>query len=277
MTTPQEHLSTVVASSGTGDATSTVRALLELGLKKKLEQEKASRAAEGKDLREYPYVSEAGKCPRQLFFALTNVPRTETLTLDSWMNMRLGSKAEECYIELLEAAGVKVLTQERVELESDGEKVVGKLDLLIEVPEEVREIVPGLDPREVWEIKSKNSRALGWMLKKGGPDKDDGYVKQIRTYLHAKGIPQPTHARGKLVYTATGATKGEPLFHAWFVEYDAAEVEKDLAVLGQAMKGARAGTDPGIPKEYADQPTWPCRYCDWRGRCFPTRKEATCP
>lgn len=272
MTLPQEHLSTTVANYGTGDATGPVRALLEYGMKRRLEAERLERVAQGKEFREYPYVTEAGRCPRQVYFALTNEPKTEELTLDSYMTMRLGSKAEELYLELLEAAGVKILAQERIELESDGEKVVGKLDLVIEVPEDVREIVPGLDPREVWELKTKNSRALGWLIKRGGPDAQDGYVKQLGAYLHgaAKGLfPKPTKARGRLVYTAVGATKGEPLFHAWFVAYDGQAVEADLKTLGRAMKDARDRRDPGIPEAFKSCPNFPCRYCDWQRKCFP--------
>jgi hypothetical protein len=269
---PQQHLSGIVRESGTGEATEPVRTLLEYGLARKLEQEKAQRAAEGKDKREYPYVTDAGKCPRQLFFALTNVPRTEVMTLDSWMTLNIGRKAEELYIELLEAAGVTILTQERVELETDGEKVVGKLDLLIEVPEEVRALIPGLDERELWELKTKNSRALGWVIKRGGPEQDDGYTKQVNTYLHA-GIlgkfPSPTLARGRLIYTAVGATKGEPLFHAWFVDYAPEVAESDLKILGQAMKDARVGIDPGVPESYLKNPVWPCGYCDWKKLCHP--------
>jgi len=274
MAAPQVHLSTIVSEHGTGDATAPVRWLLEYGMARKLEQEAAERAAEGKALREYPYVSEAGKCKRQLFFALTNEPKTEAMTLDSYMTLRLGNKAEELYIELLEAAGVKILAQERVELDGNGEKVVGKLDLLIEIPEEVRRAVPGLDEREIWELKTKNSRALGWVIKRGGPDGEDGYVKQLRAYLHAAAggqVPPPTHARGRLVYTAVGATKGEPLFHAWFVPYDAGAAASDLAILGNAMRDARAGLDPGIPEEYAACPNYPCGYCDWKQKCFPRK------
>jgi hypothetical protein len=262
---PQEHLSTVVASSGTGDATAPVRALLEYGLRKKL-------AAEVDTREPGVHVSQAGKCPRQVFFSLTGVPKTEALTLDSYMTLRLGNKAEELYLDLLTAAGVTILTQQRVELEHDGETIHGTLDLLIEVPEEVRALIPGLDPRELWEIKTKNSRALGWILKRGGPDAEDGYVKQLRGYLHAADsgqIPKPTHARGRLVYTAVGATKGEPLFHAWFVPYDLDEAKKDLVFLSQAMKGARAGSDPGIPEAYKSCPNWPCGYCDHKRLCFP--------
>jgi len=269
---PQQHLSEVVAEHGTGDATGPVRALLKYGMRRKLEAEKQERISQGKEFREYPYVTDAGRCPRQVFFALTNVPRTQELTLDSYMTLRIGNKVEELYIDLLKAAGVTILTQERVELESDGEKVVGKLDLLIEVPEEVRALIPGLDERELWEVKTKNSRSLAWVIKRGGPEPDDGYAKQVRGYLHAAQqdmIPKPTQARGRLIYTAVGATKGEPLFHAWFVPYDGASVEKDLAILGQAMKDARAGNDPGIPKEYADCPNFPCNYCDWKRLCFP--------
>lgn len=268
----QEHLSSIAHKHGTGEATSAVRSLLELGMVKKLEQEKAQRAAEGKDKREYPYVSEAGKCARQVYFALTNEPKTEALTLDSYVTLRMGNKAEEIYMELLEAAGVTILAQERVELDGNGEKVVGKLDLLIEVPEHVRKLIPGLDEREIWELKTKSSRALGWLLKRGGPDAEDAYVKQIRAYVHAGETgkaPKPTKARGRLVYTATGATKGEPLFHAWFVEADSQAVENDLIALGQAMKDARDGLDPGIPPEFSNCPNFPCNYCDWRSLCFP--------
>lgn len=269
----QQHLASIVADSGTGDATAPVRALLEYGLQKKLEQERAARAAEGKEFREYPYVTDAGKCPRQVYFALTNTPRTESLTLDSWMTLNLGSKAEELYIALLEAAGVRILTQERVELESHGEKVVGKLDLLIEVPEEVRALIPGLEPRELWELKTKNSRALGWVIKRGGPEAEDAHRKQTRLYLNAAEkdlIPRPTLARGRLIYTAVGATKGEPLFHAWFVDYDRESAEKDLRDLAALQKLAKEKMDPGIPAAYRKEPpTFPCGYCDWKRICFP--------
>jgi hypothetical protein len=279
MSQPQMHLADVFRTHGSGEATADVRLLLEYGLARRLETERLARIAEGKEFREYPYVTDAGRCPRQVFFALTNVPKTEALTLDSWMTLSLGRKAEELYIELLEAAGVTILTQERVELEAQGEKVVGKLDLLIEVPEEVRALIPGLDPRELWEIKTKNSRALGWVMKRGGPEPDDGYAKQVRSYLHAAAegkIPPPTHARGRLIYTAVGATKGEPLFHAWFVPYDRLSVETDLEVLAGLMRRARAGDDPGIPQAYAEEkaktgkpPNFPCNYCEYRGHCFP--------
>lgn len=264
----QTHLSTIVANHGTGDATAPVRALLEYGMRKKLEAETHDRAPG-------VHVSDAGRCPRQVFFSLTGVPRTETLTLDSYMTLRLGNKAEELYLDLLEHAGVKILTQQRMELECDGETVHGTLDLVIEVPEEVRALIPGLDEREIWELKTKNSRALGWLLKKGGPDEGDGYVKQLRGYLHGAAtgkVPKPTHARGRLVYTAVGATKGEPLFHAWFVDYDPEAVQKDLGLLSKAMKGARDGQDPGIPEAFKSCPNFPCNYCDWKRQCFPIRR-----
>ncbi len=273
----QSHLRDVVNQHGSGDASAPVRALLEYGLQRQLETERAARIAEGKELREYPYITDAGRCPRQLFFALTNTDKTEPLTLDSWMTLNLGKKAEELYTQLLEAAGVTILAQERVELAADGEKVVGKLDLLIEVPEEIRALIPGLDPCELWELKCKNSRALGWVIKRGGPAEDDAYIRQVRGYLHGSAtgaIPKPTHARGRLIYTAVGATKGEPLFHAWFVPYDRQAALQDLAVLGQAMRNARSGADPGIPEAFKDAPTWPCSYCDYRGHCFPRKENA---
>jgi hypothetical protein len=266
----QPHLKSVVSEHGSGDATDAVRKLLEYGLVRQREKERQQRIDEGKSIREYPYITDAGKCPRQVYFALTNTPETEELTLDSWMTLNLGNKAEELYIQLLEAAGVTILSQERVELEALGEKVVGKLDLLIEVPAEVRALIPGLDERELWEIKTKNSRALGWVIKKGGPEPGDSYVHQVNNYLHAANlnkIPRPTQARGRLIYTAVGATKGEPLFHAWFVPYDEAKATTDVTSLGLAMIAARQGSDPGIPPEYASDPAWPCLYCRWRSLC----------
>ena len=264
---PQEHLSEVVGEFGSGDATGPVRALLEYGMRRKL-------ASETSDREPGVHVSDAGRCPRQVFFNLTGVPKTEELTLDSYMTLRLGNKAEELYLDLLKAAGVTVLTQQRIALEHDGEKIHGTLDLLIEVPEEVRKLIPGLDEREVWELKTKNSRAMSWLLKRGGPEPDDGYVKQLRGYLHGAmtgQVQKPTKARGRLVYTAVGATKGEPLFHAWFVDYDAASTLEDLNRLSDSMKGAREGIDPGIPEGF-ERTKFPCSYCDWCSKCWP--KEA---
>lgn len=264
----QTHLSTVVANTGTGDATDAVRALLELGLKNKLENEVDDRLPG-------LHVSMAGKCPRQVYFILTGEPKTEPLTLDSWMTLNLGKKAEELYLDLLQSAGVKVLTQQRVTLEVDGETIHGTLDLIIEVPEEVRALIPGLDPRELWELKTKNSRAMGWLLKNGGPKDDDGYLKQVGGYLKSASegrVPKPTTMRGRLIYTAVGATKGEPLFHAWFVPYDREAVEQDLARLAALGKAAREGRDPGVPEEFKDGwAKFPCSYCDWRSKCHPRR------
>lgn len=264
MGAPQRHLSEIVGEHGTGDATGPVRALLEYGMRRKLE-------SEVNDREPGVHVSDAGRCPRQVFFSLTGVPKTEELTLDSWMTLNLGKKAEELYLELLEAAGVKVLIQQRIALEHDGETIHGTLDMVIEVPEEVRKLIPGLDPVEVWELKTKNSRAMSWLLKRGGPETDDGYVKQLRGYLEGaqRGqVPKPTKARGRLVYTAVGATKGEPLFHAWFVDYDEAETLKDLKRLSDSMKGAREGIDPGIPEGF-ERTKFPCSYCDYCSKCWP--------
>jgi hypothetical protein len=262
---PQVHLKQIEDEHGTGDASGPVRALLEYGMRKKL-------ASEINDRAPGVHVSDAGRCPRQVFFSLTGVPRTETLTLDSYMTLNLGKKAEELYLDLLEHAGVKVMAQQRVTLDHDGEKIHGTLDLLIEVPEDVRALIPGLDPREIWELKTKNTRALAWLVKKGGPDAEDGYVKQLGGYLHGAQsgqYPPPTKARGRLIYTAVGATKGEPLFHAWFVDYNDGAVTEDLARLSDAAKNARAGIDPGIPEAFKGCPNFPCNYCDWKGKCFP--------
>jgi hypothetical protein len=219
------------------------------------------------------HVSMAGRCPRQVFFSLTGVPKTEPMTLDSYMTLRTGNKVEELYIELLLAAGVTILSQQRVRLERDGETIHGTLDLVIEIPDEVRAEIPGLDFREVWELKSKNSRAMSWLLKKGGPEPDDGYVKQLQGYNHAaemKLVPAPTHARGRLIYTAVGATKGEPLLSAYFVEYDRDSALVDLGKLAALGKAAREGRDPGIPESY-DPFKFPCSYCEYKRRCFPKR------
>jgi len=268
----QRHLSEVVREHGSGDAIAPVRALLEYGLARQLEAEAEARRAEGKEFKTNAYVSDSGRCPRQIYFSLTNTPQTEPLTLDSWMTLNIGKLAESLYIKLLEAAGVTILAQERVELESDGEKITGRLDLLLEIPENLREAIQGLDPRELWELKTKNSRALGWMLKRGGPDTDDPYRKQCNGYLHAAAqnkIPRPTQAKARLVYCASGATKGEPLFHVWTVNYDKDGAEEDLKILGQAMQDAKNGLDPGVPVAYRSCPNWPCNYCSWKRLCHP--------
>lgn len=262
MTRPQTHLKEIQAAFGSGGATDSVRALLQLGMERKLASEPDD--WNGKVL----HISDAGKCPRQVYFRLTGAPRAP-MTLDSWMTLNLGKKAEELYTELLLSAGVRILSQQTISLERDGETITGTLDMLLEIPESVREIVPGLDPVEVWELKTKNSRAMGLMLKQGGPQADDGYRKQVRGYLQgaAEGkVPAPTHARGRLIYTAVGATKGEPLFHAWYVEADEAEVEADLQKLAEVGKAAREGREPAIPEGF-EFSKFPCSYCDYRPHC----------
>ena len=244
---------------GSGDATAELRDILTRGLIALDEQKKAARIAEkGTDKKLNPYVSDAGKCIRQTTYSLMNVEPSEPMTPDSLMNFLVGHAVEEAWAQILIAQGAEHVREERVSIKAGSTVVTGRKDFSGVLLAWGGSIV---------ELKSTNSRAMGWMLKKGEKGKAD-HRRQLNLYLHAEGLE-----RGYLVYCVKDATKGEPIIHAFLVEYDKGEANNDLLALGLADTMAKKGALPKIPEGFT-QNSFPCTYCSYRTTCWLERSIA---
>lgn len=206
-----------------------------------------------------PYVTDAAKeCLRQLFFAYTQTPVTDPPDTASRMAMELGNQAEEKYIELYREAGFEVETQERVEFTIDGVLVSGRMDFFF------------VDDIPV-EVKATQASKFMWTVLDREAGKE-GHRRQLNLYLHylndfGANVKYP---KGKLRYVITDAPKGTNPVFAYWIDYDKAMADDDLARIAAAWKQSQAGNDPGIPpavKKEGDLLVWPCLYCNWRSIC----------
>jgi CRISPR/Cas system-associated exonuclease Cas4 (RecB family) len=249
---PQRHLSEVVRTHGSGNATDELRAILRNGLVALNDEQQAARLIERGTLDKLnPHISDAGKCPRQVTYSLRNIEPSDPMTEDSLTNFLVGHAVEDAWAKILVAAGAEIVREERVSIPAVATVVTGRKDFGVKL----------LWRESVVELKSINSRAMAFMLKSGERGKPD-HRRQLNLYLRASGL-----SVGHLVYLVKDATKGEPILHAWEVEYDAERADADIAALVLADEIAKRGELAPIP-EGNQQNKYPCTYCNWRTACW---------
>lgn len=250
---PQTHLAEIVRFNDSGDATAELREVLRAGLFALNEQKKAARIAErGTADKLNPHVSDAGRCPRQTVYSLMNVPESDPLTEDSLMNFLVGHAVEEAWAQILTAAGAEYVREERVSIRAGETVITGRKDF-----DGIRLLWLG----SIVELKSINSRSMGWMLKRGEKGKPD-HRRQLGLYLHAGG-----HDAGYLVYLIKDATRGEPILYAWRVDRNDDLAQDDVTSLALCHADAKRGFLPAIPEDYK-KTAYPCTYCNYRGHCW---------
>lgn len=255
MVRPQQHLRAVADASPEPNGTVVILPLIAEGLRRLNESEQAERKAQrGDSLKKNPHVSDAGKCERRVVFSLMNIPETNPPGVDSLLRFALGHAFEDAIAKILEAyQGATYIREERVELIApDGTKISGRKDF-----DAVRML---LDGDTMLELKSSNARSVGWLVKRGAPNED--HVAQLNLYLHATDKKV-----GYLVYLVAGSTKGEPVLHAWRVDYDAERADADIAFLADADAKAKVGDVPKVPQGYT-QWKFPCGYCQFQKLCW---------
>jgi hypothetical protein len=274
------HLSKVEEQFGTGDGSRAIRDLVAGGLAKRREEEQAERAKTRPDGKVNPHVSDAGKCPRKIFFSLIGEPETNPPDNDSLINFAVGNAVEEAFAYLIEPLGGEVIREVRVEIPVRDTVVTGRADFLVALEK--------FD--SILELKSINSRSLKWMLKKQEAGKED-HRRQLNLYLHASKnglLRVPTWMtvgegdrkikaevgtrplffdKGFLVYIVKDATKGEPPVHAFEVQYSERRAKADLADMWRVYELALVDADPGIPDGYKRN-AYPCNYCPFQDRCW---------
>lgn len=183
------------------------------------------------------YVTDAGKCPRAVFFKLKNAPRAP---YDPRI-MRIfeyGENIHRSIFNILYRLKMGVVTE--VPIPSQ-EIISGRADAILSMGNE----------NYVLDIKSINS----YIFKKMTEPKEEN-VYQIQLYLHYFNIK-----KGILLYV----DKDQQEMKEFFVDYDDALckslLDKFYALKGQVEKDA-------VPARLADYPrNWQCSYCQFKDIC----------
>lgn len=274
---PQKHLAEVVATTGPAPKSGLIVSIIEEALRRRNLADNV-----GRDTTR-AHVSDAGKCPRAIYKNILG-EKGEPYSTDSLINFGVGRAVEEWFAETLEALGAKVYREISVEIPNPfgGPDVPGHIDFLIIVPPDVAAYL-GIETESdiVIELKSINSRSMGFMLRSGEQGRGE-HRKQLRLYRYAAICDAPsttesgeeidlrpyTMAGWYLAYVVKDATKGEPNIHAFEVPYEREAVEDDLLFLATVNSLADREEEPGIPSGYKWS-GYPCSYCSHRNYCFP--------
>jgi len=188
---------------------------------------------------EHFYISEAGKCPRQIFFKFKNAPRKE-MEANILRLFDHGDHMHQLIMKpLLSTREVRVVTAE-VDIPPQ-ELVRGRADAVISDGKELY----------VLDIKSMNS-----MVFKNLTEPKEENINQIQLYLHYFKIP-----KGIILYV----DKDKLDLKEFAVNYNKTLVEKILKDLTCLKKQIDFNTIPSRIPDYPDN--WQCRYCQFKEIC----------
>lgn len=182
------------------------------------------------------YITDAGKCPRQIFFKFKKYPRKEPearvlriFDHGDYTHMRIMSVLFS--LGIVRAAEIRIPPQEII---------AGRADAIV-----------GIEGKPyILEIKSSSHYKFDQL---NAPDSD--HFKQIQLYMHYFKVPQ-----GILLYE----DKNTQELKEFVVRYSPDLVQKVLADF-EVLKGQiEKDIIPSIPK---DIESWRCEYCEYREEC----------
>ncbi|KPJ54941.1 hypothetical protein AMJ47_02630 [Parcubacteria bacterium DG_72] len=185
------------------------------------------------------YISEAGKCPRQIFFKFKNVPRKE-MEANILRLFDHGDHMHQLIMKpLLSTRDVHIVSSE-VDIPPQ-QLVRGRADAIVS------------DGRNLYvlDIKSMNS-----MVFKALTEPKEENVQQIQLYLHYFKIP-----KGILLYV----NKDNLELKEFIIEYNAAQSKELLNSLASLKKQIDSNIIPCRISDYPDN--WQCRYCQFKEVC----------
>lgn len=185
------------------------------------------------------YISEAGKCPRQIFFKFKNAPRKE-MEANFLRLFDHGDHMHKLIMKsLLSTREIHVVSSE-VDI-TPQELITGRADAVISDGKELY----------VLDIKSMNS-----MVFRNLTEPKEENVNQIQLYLHYFKIP-----KGILLYV----NKDNLELKEFLVNYNQTQAEKILSEMSCLKKQIDSNI---IPSRIAGYPSyWQCRYCQYKGVC----------
>jgi len=185
------------------------------------------------------YITDAGKCPRQVFFKFKNVPKRE---MEAHI-LRLFDHGDSMHKlimrPLLSTREIHVVASE-IDIPPQ-ELISGRADAILS------------DGRQLYvlDIKSMNSMIFERLVE---PKPEN--VDQIQLYLHYFRIP-----KGILLYVDKDKLK----LKEFLVVYNKARAERLLNDLTRLKKQIDANI---IPARLPDYPgNWQCQYCQFREIC----------
>jgi CRISPR/Cas system-associated exonuclease Cas4 (RecB family) len=185
------------------------------------------------------YISQAGKCSRQIFFKFKNVPEKElephVLRLfdhgDHMHQLIMSALTSTRDIHLV-ASEIKIPPQELVS---------GRADAIVSDGKDLY----------VLDIKSMNS-----MIFKTLTEPKEENIKQIQLYLYYFKIP-----KGILLYV----NKDNLELKEFIIDYNPIEAEELVENLNFLKKQIDSNTIPSRIPDYPED--WQCRYCQFREVC----------
>lgn len=185
------------------------------------------------------YISDAGKCPRQIFFKFKNAPRRE---MEAHI-LRLfdhGDSMHKLIMKpLLSTRNIHVVASE-VNI-APQELVSGRADAIVSDGKKMY----------VLDIKSMNS-----MIFRNLNQPKEENVNQLQLYLHYFKIPQ-----GVLLYV----DKDKLELKEFLINYNPTQAQSLLNGLATLKEKIDSNI---IPQRIADYPdNWQCKYCQYRGVC----------
>jgi CRISPR/Cas system-associated exonuclease Cas4 (RecB family) len=185
------------------------------------------------------YISEAGKCPRQVFFKFKNAPRKE-MEANILRLFDHGDHMHKLIMKpLLSTRDIHVVASE-VNI-APQELVSGRADAIVSDGKNLY----------VLDIKSMNSMIFRKLCE---PKQEN--VEQLQLYLHYFKIP-----RGILLYV----DKDKLDLKEFPVSYNQAQAEGLLKQLTVLKKQIDSNT---VPSRLPDYPNgWQCNYCQFREIC----------
>ena len=182
------------------------------------------------------YVSNAGKCPRQVFFAMKNYPR-KPMEAQALRKIHHKDMVHSKLKNILYSLGIVKATE--IEIPPQ-ELISGRADAII-----------GMDGKEyVVELKSINSFGFEQLDRP-----KDGDVKQLTLYMHYFNIRQ-----GLLVYE----NKNTQEMKEFEVDYDGALARSILDSFASLKQDVDSGRVPEKPHGLEQ---WQCDYCPYAEEC----------
>ena len=183
------------------------------------------------------YVTDAGKCPRAVYFSLKDAPKEP---LDA-RTLRIFENGDHTHMRLASALfSLGIVCAVEVSIPPD-ETIHGRADAIVRIDGTTYAV----------EFKSINRYAFENKLNAPQPE----HLRQIQLYLHFFKIP-----KGILIYES----KDTQDIKEFIVEYDKALVSETLA----EFERLRGHVDSGIvPSKPSDIEPWRCEYCSYQKTC----------
>lgn len=185
------------------------------------------------------YITDAGKCPRAIFFKFKNAPRKE-IEAKVLRMFDHGDHIHQLIMKsLISTRDVHVIASE-VNIPPQ-ELISGRADAVISDGKE----------QYVLDIKSMNSMVFKSLLQ---PKEEN--IDQIQLYLHFFKIP-----KGILLYV----NKDTQELKEFIVKYDKKRAQSLLNVLNKVKTKINSDIIPSRIPSYPDN--WQCRYCQYKKIC----------